>query len=125
LLIRRSATEGWRLSNPPPCSDGHTPNAIGISYLGRASLVRRAICSPVESRSVRLFGRPKLTPRSALRRTIVVVEQTTDALAPPNPPAGSLASHSIDQVVSAALMVTFRVVVEDELGERPTEVSLT
>ena len=28
---------GPRSPKPPPCSDGHTPNAIGVSYLGRTS----------------------------------------------------------------------------------------
>ena len=56
---------------------------------------------------------------------IVVAEKATDALAPPNPPAGMLASNTIDQLVAEALMVAVAVVVDDELRERTTEVPLT
>ena len=41
--------EGGGPANLHPVSDGHSLNAIGISYLGRTSLGRRAICSPLES----------------------------------------------------------------------------
>jgi hypothetical protein len=56
---------------------------------------------------------------------IVVTEKATDALAPPNAPAGMLASNTIHQFVAEALMVAFAVVVDHELRERAPEVPLT
>jgi hypothetical protein len=42
-----------------------------------------------------------------LRRTIVVAEKSTDALAPPNVAGAMLAFNTVDQLVAEALMVTF------------------
>ena len=44
-----SLVKRWRSRKPPPCSGRHTLTAIGISYLGRTSLGRRAIGSQLES----------------------------------------------------------------------------
>jgi hypothetical protein len=60
-----------------------------------------------------------------LRGTIVVVEKTTNALTAPDGAVVMLTSISIDQGVSQALMVTFAMIVHDELGEGTTEVLLT
>jgi hypothetical protein len=57
-----------------------------------------------------------------LRRTIVVTEKATDALTPPDGPAGMLGSSFVDQIVAEALMVAFAMIVDHELRERTTEV---
>jgi hypothetical protein len=58
-------------------------------------------------------------PRLRLRCTVVLVAKATDALTPPNPTAGMLASNTIDQLIAESLMVAFAMVVLDELVQGP------
>ena len=61
----------------------------------------------------------------ALRRTVVVAEKATDALAPPNGAGVMLVADTVNQVVAETLMIALAMIVRDELGERTTEVPLT
>ena len=60
-----------------------------------------------------------------LRRTIVVAEKATNALASPNAPAARLVADTVNQAVAETLMIAFTMIVDRELGERTTEVRLT
>ena len=57
--------------------------------------------------------------------TVVITEKSTDALATANGPAGMRLSWRIDQFVIKSLVVSFAMVVCDEVDERPPEVTFT
>ena len=74
--------------------------------------------------------RPTIPPRScgggtALRRTVVVAENATEALPPPNGAGVLWVSHSVNQLVAETLMIALAMMGRGELNERATEVPLT
>lgn len=69
----------------------------------------------------------ELSPRlsAVLAATVVITEKSADALSTANGPAGMRLSWRIDQLVLKSLVVSFAIVVCDEVGERPPEVAFT
>ena len=60
-----------------------------------------------------------------LRGSIVITEEATHPLAPPNAAVLRLNLHAVDQFIAEALMVALAMIVGHELGERATEMPLT
>jgi len=71
----------------------------------------------------RQFSPPNFCHGVRLRRAIVGAKNATNALAPLNPPAGSLAFNMIDELVTEALMVVFAIIVDNE--QQPGDVFRT
>ncbi len=60
-----------------------------------------------------------------LRRAVVIVQKATHALTPPNEAGAMPVSDTVNEVVAETLMVPLAMVVDQELGDRLTEVPLT
>src|SRR6266850_383628 len=63
--------------------------------------------------------------RALSRRTRVIVEESAQTLTPVDAADASLGGCALDQLVSEALVIPLTVVMLDELGDRPVEMTLT